>query len=96
MRIYDPCYAATAVLSESFCPENDRWLGVYRNILCGYDSVAHLTQAEREAIPYVLLANQFVCVAWFAGQDKYAELFETNKQMTLWLIRKFDELKDIF
>ena len=96
VRIYDPCYAATAVLSESFCPENDRWLAVYRNILCGYDSVAHLTQAEREAIPYVLLANQFVCVAWFAGQDKYAELFETNKQMTLWLIRKFDELKDIF
>ena len=94
-RIYDPCYAATAVLSESFGKDNDLWLEVYRNIICGYDSVAHLTDEERKAIPYIILANQFVCVAWFAGQDKYAELFETNKQMTLWLIEHLEELKEI-
>jgi Ser/Thr protein kinase RdoA (MazF antagonist) len=95
VRIYDPCYAATAVLSERFGSDNEKWLEVYRNIICGYDSVAHLTEAERKAIPYVILANQFVCVAWFAEQDKYAELFEINKQMTLWLLEKFEELKDI-
>ena len=94
-RIYDPCYAATAVLSESFGKDNVLWLEIYRDIICGYDSVVHLTDEERRAIPYVILANQFVCVAWFAGQDKYAELFETNKQMTLWLIDRFEELKDI-
>ena len=94
-RIYDPCYAATAVLSESFGQNNDNWLEIYRDIICGYDSVAHLTDEEREAIPYVILANQFVCVAWFAEQDKYAEIFETNKKMTAWLIEKFEELKDI-
>ena len=94
-RIYDPCYAATAVLSETFGQNNDKWLGIYRDIICGYDSVAHLTDSERKAIPYIVLANQFVCVAWFAGQDKYQEIFETNKKMTLWLIEKFEELKDI-
>lgn len=94
-RIYDPCYAATAVLSERFGKDNDQFLEIYRNILCGYDSVAHLSDEERKAIPYVILANQFVCVAWFAGQDKYAELFEINKEMTLWLIDHFGELKDI-
>ena len=94
-RIYDPCYAATAVLSESFGKDNDLWLEVYRNILCGYDSVAHLTDEERKAIPLCVLANQFVCVAWFAGQDKYAALFETNKKMTRWLIDRFAQLKDI-
>lgn len=94
-RIYDPCYAATAVLSESFGEDNDKWLDIYRNIICGYDSVAHLTDEERRAIPYVILANQFVCVAWFAAQDKYAEIFETNKRMTLWLIAQLEELKDI-
>ena len=94
-RIYDPCYAATAVLSEAFGQNNDRWLGVYRDIICGYDSVAQLTDAERMAIPYVILANQFVCVAWFAEQDKYAEIFETNKRMTIWLIDQFEELKNI-
>ena len=94
-RIYDPCYAATAVLSESFGKDNNLWLEVYRNIICGYDSVAHLTDEERKAIPYIILANQFVCVAWFAGQDKYAELFEINKRMTLWLIDHLEEMKDI-
>lgn len=94
-RIYDPCYAATAVLSESFGKDNDLWLEIYRNIICGYDSVAYLKDEERRAIPYVILANQFVCVAWFAGQDKYAELFEINKKMTLWLIERFEELKAI-
>ena len=95
VRIYDPCYAATAVLSECFGKDNEGWLEIYRNILCGYDSVAHLTEEERKAVPYCVLANQFVCVAWFAGQDKYAELFETNKKMTIWLIDRFDELKNI-
>ena len=71
------------------------WLEIYRNILCGYDSVAHLTEAERKAIPYIILANQFVCVAWFAEQDKYAELLEINKGMTAWLMERFEELKDI-
>ena len=94
-RIYDPCYAATAVLSETFGQNNDRWLAIYRDILCGYDSVAKLTEAERRAIPYVILANQFVCVAWFSEQDKYAEIFETNKRMTTWFIEKFGELTDI-
>ncbi len=94
-RIYDPCYAATAVLSETFGQHNDKWLEIYRDILWGYDSVARLTDEERKAIPFIILANQFVCVAWFAEQDKYAELFEINKRMTAWLIGKFDELKDI-
>ena len=94
-RIYDPCYAATAVLSESFDKNNNLWLKKYRNIICGYDSVACLTDEERKAIPYMILANQLVCVAWFAGQDKYEELFEINKHMTLWLIAQFEELKNI-
>ena len=95
VRIYDPCYAATAVLSETFGADNDSWLSIYRDILWGYDSVAKLTEAERKAVPYIILANQFVCVAWFAEQDKYAELYETNKRMTAWLIERYGELKDI-
>ena len=94
-RIYDPCYAATAVLSETFGQDNEKWLEVYRDIIRGYDSVATLTEAERKAIPYVILANQLVCVAWFSEQEKYAEIFETNRKMTAWLISRFAELKNI-
>ena len=94
-RIYDLCYAATAVLSETFGQDNDRWLEIFRDMICGYDSVAHLTEEERKAIPYVILANQFVCVAWFAEQDQYAEIFQINRRMTAWLMEKLEELKDI-
>ena len=92
VRIYDPCYAATAVLSETFGEDNDRWLEICQDILWGYDSVVKLSEEERWAVPYVILANQFVCVAWFAEQDQYAEILETNRKMTLWLLGKFREL----
>ena len=94
-RIYDPCYAATAVLSETFGGDNDKWIQIFRDMICGYDSVARLTESERKAIPYIILSNQLVCVAWFSEQDKYAEIFEINQRMTLWLIEKWEELKNI-
>ena len=95
VRIYYPCYAATAVLSESFGQNNEKWLEVYRNIIYGYDSVVQLTAEEYKAIPYVMLANQFVCVAWFATYEKYHELFGRNVEMTHWLIDRMEELKEI-
>ena len=94
-RIYDPCYAATAVLSETYGEDNGKWLEICRDIICGYDTVAHLTADERNAIPYIILANQFVCVAGFAEQEKYAEILEINKQMTQWLICNFETLHNI-
>ena len=95
VRIYDPCYAATAILSETFSDPTKRsnWFRVYRDIVTGYDSVAQLTEAERESIPWVILTNQLICVAWFAEQEKYPEMLETNKQMTRWLLTHFDELR---
>lgn len=97
LRIYDPCYAAAAVLSESFderdSEKRSKWLEIYRNILWGYDSVVKLTDQEYKALPYVVVANQLVCTAYFSEQDKHTELFEINKRMTLWLISVFDELR---
>ncbi len=86
-----------AILSESFDEKDQaklsKWLEIYRNILWGHDSVVKLTNEECAALPYVVMANQLVSTAWFAEQDKYTELFETNKRMTQWLITIFDELK---
>ena len=94
-RIYDPCYAATAVLSETFGRDNDKWIEIFRDIIRGYDSVIPLTREERQAIPYVMLANQFVCVAWFSGQERYADILNTNVRMTKWLIDKMDEINNV-
>ncbi len=97
VRIYDPCYAATAILSETFdrlSPgELESWCTIYRAIFRGYDCIARLTDAEREAVPYVLLANQMICVAYFSQVEKYAEIFETNKRMTRWLLERWDQLQ---
>ena len=97
VRIFDPCYAATAILSESFEAGNEvklaKWVQIYKNIITGYDDVVKLTVEEKAAIPYVVLSNQLLALAWFAGQEKFAELYETNKKMTEWMIGVFEELK---
>ncbi|MGN1188754.1 MAG: helix-turn-helix domain-containing protein [Lachnospiraceae bacterium] len=97
VRIFDPCYAATAILSETFEAGNDekinRWINVMKEIMCGYDSVVKMTEEEKTAIPYIILSNQFISTAYFFGKDKYQELFETNKKMTEWIINHFGEIK---
>jgi len=97
VRIFDPCYAATAILSESFEAGNEaklaKWVQIYKNIIIGYDDVVKLTKAEKKAIPYVVLSNQLLALAWFAGQEKFQELYETNKKMTEWMVNMFEELK---
>ncbi len=97
VRIFDPCYAATAILSESFEADNEakltKWIQIYKNIICGYDTVVKLSQEEKKAIPYVVLSNQLLALAWFAGQEKFRELYETNKKMTEWMVSVFEELR---
>ena len=96
MRVFDPCYAATAILSETFEEGNEEkllaWTEVMKEIMYGYDSVVKMSDAEKEAIPYVILANQFVSTAFFAGKDKYEELYKTNKAMTEWIGKNMDKM----
>ena len=97
IRIFDPCYAATAILSETYVPKDEQmmkeWLEIYREILCGYDAVVKLTEEEKRAIPYVVISNQLLALAWFAGQEKYQELYEINRRMTEWFLKNFDLLR---
>lgn len=96
IRIFDPCYAATAILSESFEVGNTgklfQWIDIYKNILYGYDEVVKLSDNEWKAVPYVVITNQLLATAWFADQEKYAELYDTNRQMTEWMIQHFEDM----
>lgn len=96
-RIFDPCYAATAILSETFEEGNDallsQWINVMKEIMYGYDSVVKMTEKEKEAIPYMILANQFVSTAFFAGKDKYEKLYGTNKKLTEWIAGNLDKMR---
>lgn len=85
-RIFDPCCFAAAVLSETWGKmEPDGWKGMLAAILDGYDSVVPLSSAEREAAPLVILANQFVFIAWTAEREKLAPIAKVNREMTLWI-----------
>lgn len=96
VRVFDPCYAATAILSESFEIGNEeklqKWLDIYKNIIYGYDEVAILTEDEKKAIPYIVLSNQLIATAWFAESEKYQELYRINQSMTSWIVEHFSEL----
>lgn len=94
IRIFDPCYAATAVLSE-FYYGGDRfvkWIEIYKEIMYGYDTVAKLSDDERKAVPYVVLSNQLLATAWFSLQEKYKDVYEVNKLMTKSIVENFDML----
>lgn len=97
VRIYDPCYAAAAILSESFEKDNDeklnKWVRIMKELIYGYDSVVKLSEAEREAVPYVILANQFISTAWFSQSGKFSDMYETNAGMTKWMAAHFADLK---
>ena len=97
IRIFDPCYAATAILSESLDETDpgklEKWLDIYHHIIRGYDSIIPLTPEERQAVPFVVLSIQLICVAWFSEQENEPELFEINKKMTHWLLDCFQRLK---
>lgn len=96
IRLFDPCYAATAVLCGLFQKGQqdrlDAWLDVFREILRGYDGVAQLTPEEKQAIPMVVLSIQLICVGWFSAYDKYHSLAKTNMDMLRWLQKHREQL----
>ena len=97
VRIFDPCYAATAILSETFEDGNSdkfmKWISVLKEMIAGYDSVVKLTEEEKQAVPYIILANQFISTAYFADKDRYEGLYATNKKMTRSIIDNIEMMK---
>lgn len=92
VRIFDPCYTITAVLSEVYgrdgLPWEENWPVFARAIMAGYDSVSPLTEAEWAAVPTLLIGNEVLFLAAFAGNAKFREVFEVNRQMLSWMIRR--------
>ena len=98
VRIFDPCYAATAILSETYedtSLERDKWFSILRGIIAGYDEVVQLTDAEKAAIPYVIYSIHITCIAFFSDFERYRALAETNTEMLKWLIQHFNALNSV-
>lgn len=85
-RIFDPLCYATAILSEVWGKMDcSFWKNVLDGILDGYDKICPLTLEERNAAPFLILANQFIFTAWTGEREKLEALAEINRQMTCWL-----------
>ena len=99
-RIFDLCYAATAVLSELYmkheekeAPAEKTWFPIYHNIIRGYESVEALSEEERKALPYMVYTIQIICVSSFNAYDKFERLARANEKMLLWLWKHREELE---
>lgn len=96
IRVFDPCYAATSILSETFSEKTSEelevWFIIFKEIIEGYDSVCNLTKEEKQAIPYVIYSIQIVCIAYFSKYNKYKNLADINIEMLSWLYENEDKL----
>lgn len=96
VRIFDPCYAATAILSQSFAEDDSeklkKWVAIFKNIIIGYDEVCNLSKEERLAIPYVIYSIQLICVEYFCSNDEFPNFAKINKEMLSWLVENKDRI----
>lgn len=98
VRLWDPCYCATGILSEQRDVENayEKFPRILKAILHGYDSVAHLTAEEKQAVYYVLCSIQMICVAYFESVNEYMDLAKINREMLHYIISKKQQINKMF
>ena len=72
VRLWDPCYCATGILSEQRDVKNayDKFPEILDAVLHGYDSVNPLTAEEKQAVYYVICSIQMICVACFESTNE--------------------------
>lgn len=89
VRLFDPCYCSTAILSDSFAENNSdllaKWPEIVACIIAGYDSISALTEEEKKSIPYVIYSIQMIFIAYCSGREKESALAEVNGKMLLWI-----------
>ncbi len=96
VRLWDVCYCATGILSESSDEAYEKWLDILGGILHGYDLEGQLTLEEKQAVFYVICSIQMICVAFFESVDEYKELAKTNRRMLQFIVQNQDQITGIF
>lgn len=93
IRIFDPCYCATGILSEADKINDgfEKWDEILKGIISGYDNICKLTEAEKLAIPYVIYSIQMIFIAWLNGKEEYKNLAMQNRKMLIWIWENKDK-----
>jgi Ser/Thr protein kinase RdoA (MazF antagonist)/AraC-like DNA-binding protein len=95
IRLFDVCYCATGLMSETDEENYEKWLDVLGGILRGYDSEGKLTPEEKQAVFYVILSIELHCVAAFEGKDEFDLTAGYNRKMLQFVAKKKDEISRI-
>jgi Ser/Thr protein kinase RdoA (MazF antagonist) len=96
IRLWDACYCATGILSESSDEVYEKWLDILGGILHGYDSEGKLSQEEKQAVFYVICSIQMVCVAYFESHEEFKQLAKTNRKMLMYIVNNKAQIKQMF
>jgi len=96
IRLWDVCYCATGILSESSEDKYEKWLDILEGILHGYDLEGKLTPEEKQAVFYIICSIQMICISYFEKHDNYKELAKTNRQMLKFIIQNKEKIMNIF
>ena len=69
IRIFDPCYFLLSLLSER--EKNGiteaQWFEFLENVFAGYEEKLELSEAEKQAVPYVMECIELLFAAYFEG-----------------------------
>lgn len=95
VRLWDVCYCATGILSESNDEAYGKWLDVLGGILYGYDAKNKLSAEEKQAVFYVICSIQMICIAFFESRDEYKELAKTSRRMMQFIIQNKETINNI-
>ncbi|WBW96706.1 helix-turn-helix domain-containing protein [Oceanirhabdus sp. W0125-5] len=93
VRLFDPCYCATGILSEADRVEEgfEKWPEILNGIIEGYDNICNLTKEEKEAIPYVIYSIQMIFIAYLADKGNEKDVAMFNRKMLLWMWENRDK-----
>ncbi|KPU42696.1 transposon Tn10 TetD protein [Oxobacter pfennigii] len=96
IRLWDACYCATGILSESSDEMYEKWLDILSGILHGYNNECKLTLEEKQAVFYVITSIQMICVAYFEGREEYKQLAKTNRKVLMHIVNNKAQIDQIF
>ena len=94
IRLWDPCYCATGILSEWRGVENvyEKWPDIFTGIIRGYDSVCPLTAEEKESLYDVVCSIAMICAAYFESADEYKKLSKTSREILAYVVNNRERI----
>jgi AraC-like DNA-binding protein/Ser/Thr protein kinase RdoA (MazF antagonist) len=96
VRLFDPCYCATGILSEASMVEGsyEMWPDILKGIIYGYDEICKLSDAEKQSVPYVVYSIQMIFIAYLNGQEEFKNMAVQNRNMLAWIWENRDKCFD--